>query len=243
MVVKGGTGYDVTTSLPVEVDQLQPDYSIYPDIDSKTAYGFTTRGCIRKCKWCVVPKKEGNIMPYMNVDDIAIEGRTNLILMDNNVLASDHGLEQIEVIIKRGYYVDYNQALDARLVTDEIAKMLAKVKWIKRIRFGCDTPQQISDCDNAVRLIRKYGYNGEFFMYCILTSDIKECFERINHWRVDRRVTPFAQPYRDPFGKDTPPQWQKDMARWVNEKACFKVCEFKDYEPRKGFKCKKYFET
>ena len=43
--------------------------------------------------------------------------------MDNNVLASDYGLEQIEKIVKLKLRVDFNQGLDARLVTDEIAQL------------------------------------------------------------------------------------------------------------------------
>lgn len=86
-VEKGGTGYDIRKVLPMEIDRMQPDYSIYPQIDSKTAYGFLTRGCPNRCKWCVVPKKEGKITPYMDIEEIAVNGRKNIILMDNNVLA------------------------------------------------------------------------------------------------------------------------------------------------------------
>ena len=81
-VDKGGTGYDIHKTLPDDIDRLQPDYSIYNNVDNKTAYGFLTRGCPNKCFWCVVPKKEGKQHPYMDVEEIAIEGRTNLILMD-----------------------------------------------------------------------------------------------------------------------------------------------------------------
>ena len=49
-VEKGGTGYDLHKTLPHEVDMLQPDYSLYPNIDGKTAYGFLTRGCPNHCK-------------------------------------------------------------------------------------------------------------------------------------------------------------------------------------------------
>lgn len=86
-VKKGGTGYDISKILSVEIDRLQPDYSLYPSVDSKTAYGFLTRGCPNKCKWCVVPTKEGKITPYMDIEEIAVNGRENIILMDNNVLA------------------------------------------------------------------------------------------------------------------------------------------------------------
>lgn len=229
-VVRGGTGYGIYDPLPEEIDRLQPDYSIYPDIDSKTAYGFLTRGCPNKCKWCIVPRKEGAIRPYMDVDDIAIDGRTNLILMDNNILASPYGIEQIRKIIERGYRVDFNQALDARLVTDEVAQLLAQVKWLRYIRFGCDTKAQIAQCDRAVELLNKYGYNGYYFFYCILMDDKKECLERINHWKhKGHRYMPYAQPYRDFTGKQRIPRWQNDMARWCNRKELLLSCEYEDY--------------
>lgn len=243
-VVKGGTGYDLHTNLPEEIDRLQPDYSIYPKIDAKTAYGFLTRGCPNKCSWCVVPVKEGSIRPYMDVDDIALGGaRTNLILMDNNILACDYGLQQIEKIIHRGYKVDFNQAMDARLVTSEIAELLAKVKWLKRIRFGCDTAGQIEHCEKAISLIDKAGYKGEYFFYCMLHGTFEECFNRVNHWH-DRggRYLPHCQPYLD-FTKRVQniPQWQKDLASWANKKWVFRACDFKDFHPRKGFRCFEYF--
>ncbi|MBO7266717.1 MAG: radical SAM protein, partial [Bacteroidaceae bacterium] len=180
-VIKGGTGYDLTTTLPDEIDRLQPDYSIYPSIDKKTAYGFLTRGCPNRCKWCVVPKKEGKVKPYMDVDDIAIDGRTNLILMDNNILASDYGLQQIQKIIDRRYRVDFNQALDARLVTPEIGKLLAQVRWLTFIRFGCDTPKQIKDCERAMALIDAHRkVPGSYLMYTMISDDMQEAYHRLS---------------------------------------------------------------
>ena len=239
----GGTGYDLEKKLPRDIDLIQPDYSIYPQIDSKTAYGFITRGCPNRCKWCVVPNKEGKISPYMDVEEIAIDGRNNLILMDNNVLASDYGITQIEKIVNRKYRVDFNQGLDARLVTPEIAHLLSKVKWIKRIRFGCDTTGQIDDCERAISLLEKNGFKGEFFFYCILLDDFEESFSRVNHWKKrGGRFYPHCQPYRDVNNHNQViPQWQKDLASWADKKRIFRTCEFKDFEPRKGFKCKEYF--
>lgn len=241
----GGTGYDLYTTLDEDVEYCQPDYSIYPSIDKKTAYGFLTRGCPNKCKWCVVPRKEGNIKPYMDVDDIAVDGRTNLILMDNNILACDYGLEQIRKIIDRGYLVDFNQALDARLITDDIAKLLSKVKWLNQIRFGCDTPKQIKECEEAMQMIDHYrGKPAFYLMYTMIGNDFNEAFSRLNHWRKYKRVRLVAQPFRDVDNpKQIIPQWQKDMARWAMRREIYATCEFKDYEPRKGFKCSKYFNS
>ena len=257
IIIKGGTGYDPLSQLPDEIDRLQPDYSIYPNIPKDTAYGFLTRGCPNKCRWCVVPKKEGAIRPYMDVDEIAIEGRRKLVLMDNNILAAgDYCIQQLQKIIERGYRVDFNQALDARLVTDEIAQLLAKVKWLdnNRIRFGCDTHGQIAECERAMNMINRYGFTGQYFLYTMLTSDFRECYERITYWwhrtqetrasHQGRYVYPHAQPYRDPNNPHhIIPQWQKDMAGWVNKKAHFVAHSFEDFEPRKGFRCREYLTT
>lgn len=246
-VVKGGTGYDIHKTLPEDVDRMQPDYTIYPWIDKRTAYGFLTRGCPNKCPWCVVPQKEGGIRPYMDVEEIAIDGRTNLILMDNNILACDYGITQMEKIARLRLRVDFNQAMDARKVTDDIASLIARMRWLKYIRFGCDTPGQISECERAIELIRKHGYNGYFFLYCILTDDFAESFDRVNHWRMkhDWKILPFAQPYRDPFAKASlpPPSWQRHLARWVGRQAHFKSCDFKDYWVNSKTCCGIYFDN
>lgn len=240
-VEKGGTGYDIAKNLPSEIDRTYPDYSIYGI--EKEAYGFLTRGCPNRCKWCIVPEKEGNIAPYMDIEEVA-GSRKHVILMDNNVLASDYGLQQIEKIVSMGLRVDFNQGLDARLVTDDIARLLARVKWIKCIRFGCDTPEQIAEVERAAKLIDKYGFKGEYFLYCIL-MDFKESYRRVNYWKgISRRFVPYCQPFRDlndPL--QVIPQWQKDMARWANRKELYMSCEFKDFIPRKGFRCNEYFKT
>lgn len=255
-VIRGGTGYDITSQLPDEIDRIQPDYSIYPNVPKDTAYGFLTRGCPNKCPWCVVPRKEGRIRPYMDVDEIAIEGRTKLVLMDNNILAAgNYAVEQLEKIIERGYRVDFNQALDARLVNDQYARLLARIKWIdRRIRFGCDTKGQIAECERAISMINGYGFKGEYFLYTMIggKSDLQESYERVNYWRTRSKecrkshmydVIPYAQPYRDPDNAHhIVPQWQKDLAGWTNKHQIFQITDFADFEPRKGFKCREYFK-
>lgn len=254
VVIKGGTGYDINSQLPYYIDSLQPDYTIFPYIPKNYAYGFLTRGCPNKCPWCVVPRKEGTIRPYMDCDEIAIEGRTNLVLMDNNIIAAgDYALEQLEKIIHHGYRIDFNQAVDARLMTNEFAKLFAKVKWIdRRIRFGCDTHAQIDHCERAIEMINSYGYRGEYFLYTMLNDNFNECFDRLNYWWKRNRycrekhlpnIYPYAQPYRD---LDNPkrkiPMWQHDMANWVNKHQIFQITDFSNFSPRKGFLCKTYLD-
>jgi hypothetical protein len=261
-VIKGGTGYDIHSQLPQEIDDMQPDFSIYSNLDKNTSYGFLTRGCPNKCAWCVVPHKEGAIKPYWDIDRIA-NGRKNIVLMDNNILAAgDYCIEQLNKIIKRGYRIDFNQALDARLVTEDKAKLLAKVKWIMRIRFGCDTIPQVRDCIRAIELINSYGYHGEYFLYTMVGGRrkdneteyewnkrlFKDALDRITIWADDLQnnkkynAYPHTQPYRDTERVNEIPQWQKDLARWCNRKELIKTTTFENYEPRKGFKCKEYIQ-
>ena len=66
-------------------------------------------------------------------------------------------------------------------------------------------------------------------------------------WRREKRGRPvyaYAQPYRDPHKKNQAiPMWQKDMAGWCNKRMCFVSCDFKDFQPRKGFRCDEYFKV
>lgn len=73
--------------------------------------------------------------------------------MDNNVLASDWGLSQIEKIVRLRIQIDFNQGLDARIIADnkDIAKLLAKVKWLKPIRMSCDAKAQMPAVERATR--------------------------------------------------------------------------------------------
>lgn len=238
-VEKGGTGYDIQKALPIEIDMIQPDYSLYNITD--TAYGFLTRGCPNKCKWCIVPKKEGLIRPYMDIEQISC-GMKNAILMDNNILSSEYGLEQLKKIGDMGIHIDFNQGLDARLINEDVARLLGRIKWMKYIRLACDQSSQIPAVENAYQLLHQNGYHGRVFIYCLI-NDFKESVGRVEYLRRYEWATPFCQPYRD-FNNphQVIPQWQKDMARWANMRACYKSIDLPDYQPRKGFQFKEYYK-
>jgi hypothetical protein len=162
--------------------------------------------------------------------------------MDNNILASDYGLQQLEKIAQRGYRVDFNQGLDARLITDDIAQVLANIKWLKYLRLACDKFGQVKSILKPHDLLEKHGYKKEIFCY-FLIDDWDDVWKRLDALREYKWFTPHGQPYRD-FNNPNQviPQWQKDLARWMDNKFLYKSCEFKDFEPRKGFKCSKYFK-
>ncbi|GHT19931.1 hypothetical protein AGMMS4957_05370 [Bacteroidia bacterium] len=223
-IIKGGTGYKLYHDL--FCDDTEPDYSLYPQYSA--AYGFLTRGCVRNCTWCIVPEKEGSIRAYRDIETV-LQGRKAAIVMDNNVLASAHGLQQLEKIADLKCKVDFNQGLDSRLVTDEIAKLLSRIKWIRFIRFACDTTSAVSPLLSALEKLNKYGVkNYRIFVY-LLVKDVTEANERCKILKK-LGVNPFAQTYRDYDNNILPTDEQKRFAWYVNQKMVFKATEWEEYK-------------
>ena len=183
--IMGGTGYGLFSDLPKEIDEMFPDYSLYPDCDY--AIGYITRGCPNNCRWCIVPHKEGAVRPYRTWEQLVRPDSNKLVLMDNNILSLDYGVEQLKSLIDSGYSIDLNQGLDARLVTDSIAAILANLKWIKFIRFSCDSIPQIEAVKNAAALLEKYGVKPyRLFVYLLVTSDLQNAEYRVEQLKTER---------------------------------------------------------
>ena len=234
--IKGGTGYGILDELPPEVDCMFPDYSLYPDCDH--AIGFLTRGCIRKCPWCIVPKKEGTIRPYRSWQQIKRQGRRDIVFMDNNVLACEHGLDQMVSMIDRGVRIDFNQGMDARLITPEVAEIMARLKWIRFIRMSCDTDAMLDTVLEKVDLLKQHGVKPYRVFVYLLVQDIKSAEHRATALR-NSGVDVFAQPYRDFENKIEPTKQMRDFAQWVNLKPIFNSTDsFAEYN-RKAYRGKK----
>lgn len=222
---RGGTGYGIYDALPDEIEHCFPDYSIYPY--ATAAYGFITRGCIRKCPWCVVPEKEGEIRPNERWQDIKRPDSRDMILMDNNVLALSYGIEQIEEMSHADVRIDFNQALDARLVTPEIAKMLARCKWITQIRFACDVPQMLPVVDNVVGMLTRLGMNSRRIMIYAMATEIEEAEKR--HIALQKMGVEIYMPPFRPFDGSEPSAEMKRFARWANRRAIWSKCSYEEY--------------
>lgn len=220
----GGSGFDIHSALPPEIEELEPYMLLYPNMTH--ALGFITRGCIRHCNGCIVPDKEGGVKPYRDIDTIA-QGRREIVLMDNNVLASEFGLQQIEKIIDRKYKVDFNQGLDARLITDEIAKLLSRVTWFQPLRMACDNDSMIDIVRTATERLRWHNCKPTAYSVYVMIKDIPSAIKRVKALK-GIGLDPFVQPYIDAKGTE-PAHELKDFARWVNHKATFKSCTWEDY--------------
>ena len=149
-VIKGGSGYAIRLAdgkevydksadvdLPNEIEHIYPDYSLYPEITKDTAYGFLTRGCPRGCDFCHVADKEGKCS--VKVADLSEfwRGQKNIVLCDPNLLACSDWKDLLQQLIDSNAYIDINQGLDIRLMTDEKAEMIRKLK-VKAVHFAWD---------------------------------------------------------------------------------------------------------
>lgn len=197
--IRGGTGYrdlPMGQELPEEIDGMFPDYSIYPECDY--AIGYLTRGCIRKCRWCIVPEKEGGIRPYRTWQQVVRPDTNKLVLMDNNILASDYGIRQLESLIGSGYRIDLNQGMDARLITNEVAEILSKVSWIRFIRFSCDQKSQIEPIRRTIELLGRHGVKPyRIFIYLLVTADLQDAAERVEALKGYKAINLYAQAERN----------------------------------------------
>jgi hypothetical protein len=220
--VRGGTGYGTNIKLPEAAEKMCPDYSLY---GCDRSYGFLTRGCPNKCEWCFVPEKEGDIRPAADIEEFLRHDKC--VLMDNNVLASDHGIRQIEKIARLGIKVDFNQGLDARLIDGPMARLLSKVKWLDPLRLACDRQSQMPAIQKAVQHLRYHNCTpGRYFVY-VLVRDIEDALERVKFLK-GLWLDPFAQAYRDKDG-NPPSKEQLDFERWVNMRAVNKTTTWEEY--------------
>jgi len=211
-VIKGGTGYGLFAELSPEIDNCFPDYSLYPDCDY--AVGYITRGCPNKCGWCVVPVKEGGIRPYADFRDIVRADTNKLVLMDNNILACEYGIEQLAELAGTDYRIDLNQGMDARLVNERTADIIARLKWLRYVRFSCDQTAQIEAIENAAALLADRGMKPHrLFVYLLVTADIDNAAYRVDRLKKLRGISIYAQSEQNPSLGVTPNRAQKEFSR------------------------------
>ncbi|PWC36762.1 radical SAM protein [Azospirillum sp. TSO22-1] len=191
------------------IEDLIPDYSIleqvpyrYPVRDAYFAY--TSRGCIRKCHFCGVPKLEGmqrdtdSLTGVVEAIDRLYGPKKDLILMDNNVVASPRFKEIMAEIRDLGFTpgaklirpearvpvqrrVDFNQGVDARILSKDpmYLRELATI-CLKPLRIAFDHLGVRKPYEQAVRYAHEFGL-AELSNYMLYNfhDGPKDLFERM----------------------------------------------------------------
>lgn len=227
-IFMGGSGYDIKQSLPSDIEAQVPDYEKF-NLDY--SLGFTSRGCIRDCGFCIVKEKEG-----MQHDvDMSWIKHQKVVMFDNNFLASSKWKEKLQYFIDNKIKVSFNQGLDIRLINEEKAEMLSRTLYFDRtfsrkvIYFAFDNLSMKEIFIEKMKIVTKFIKPYKVMVYFIVgyNSTFEEDMERFKIMR-EIGVDPFAMPFKD-CKKNIK---TLDFCRWVN-KRLYKICSFEEYKGRK----------
>ena len=170
-----------------EAETCIPAWDLVPEWDGSIM--FTSRGCIRNCPFCAVPKLEGKLRILIHsIKPYVYPSHSRIIIWDNNLLATNNWniFDELEELNK---WVDFNQGLDARLIDEKVAKRLAKLK-IKYIRLAYDDKKQSEKLENAIKSLVIAGIRRKSIVVYTLYNfeddpeDFKERVTQLLNWGV-----------------------------------------------------------
>lgn len=199
--IVGGSGIDLKAELPPEVEHMMPDYSLCPGVNY--SMGFTSRGCLRKCPWCIVPQKEGGIRPVARIYEFWDRRHRKIVLLDNNLLAASNWRLTMDDLIAEGVEVDFNQGLDIRLLNEENVGYLKRVKT-RELRFAFDHIGYERAVREGIELLLTNGLGSRklnfYFLYGFPIIE-QECVERVKIL-ASYNVEVYPMAYKGPDGKE-----------------------------------------
>lgn len=248
-VVYGGTGFfeDGGTSLPENIEHFMPYYDLYSEYiemnikrgKSLSKYsdylnysiGFTTRGCFRKCNFCV-NKKYNSVQIHSNVTEFVDKKRPMIYLWDDNILAYPYWEGIIDELDATGKPFQFRQGMDIRLLTDRKAYRLNQARYHGDFIFAFDYLSDKEKIVSKIQLWRKY--TNKFPKMYVLTaytsqdaSDIGDTFERIKIL-MQYGCLPFIMRY-EKYKESKYRTLYTQIARWCNQPQFFKKMSFREF--------------
>ena len=158
-----------------------------------------------------------------------------LVLMDNNILASEYGQKQLESMIGSGYALDLNQGMDARLVDGYIADILSRLTWIRFIRFSCDQKSQIEPILKTAKLLTDRGVPpSRIFVYLLVRKDIDDAAYRVDQIKEIGPITIYAQAEINPRLGIIPNATQREFAQRYIYGGAYRKAGWEDYCKKRG---------
>lgn len=221
----GGSGVSLTKEIPLEAQKLYPDYSLYPNWDY--SLGFTTRGCIRNCDFCIVHKKEGKLHRWQHVSEFYNPRFKKVMLLDNNMYADkDWFFENTNWIIDHKLRLKVTQGFDIRLLTEEIAEQLKRIRWDSTITFAFDNMKDEGAVLRGIDILKQAGIDVrqkvQFYVLVGYNTTYAEDLYRCNLLR-DKGTNCFVMKYKsDPF--------YNKLSRWANRRWIYWKVPYSEYK-------------
>lgn len=264
-----GFHFDQAPNLPDEIEHHMPDYHLYDEWIvnemekgklkaekegrefNQAQYrlqfreyldysiGFLTRGCFRKCGFCV-NKKYDHVFEHSPLEEFYDESRKNICLLDDNFLGCPHWKEKLEQLIATGRKFKFKQGLDERLLTDEKCELLFNSKYDGDYTFAFDNVQEYDLIQKKLKMIRssssKTKNTIKFYVLLGFEStdykDIENAFKRIE-LLFKYQCLPYVMRYQNK--NETP--WKDSkyrgmyitIARWANQPSIIKKMSFRQF--------------
>jgi hypothetical protein len=229
----GGSGYDLTKTLPEEIESMVPDYSLYPK--SKASIGFTTRGCIRNntsCPFCVVPVKEGKFRRVSHPDQWYDPKFENIVFLDNNILADKEWFMTVTSwCMEKKLNIWFTQGLDIRKMDLDIARRILEMRKYKGVFFAWDHIEDEGIIKEKIQLLKQAGFTDntlkQYVQFYVYVRDDSEYESGLYRARELKKQSCNAFIMFDIDNKRI--QRIIDLQRWSNRKQLFWLCDISDY--------------
>lgn len=265
-----GFYFDKAPNLPEEIEHHMPNYDLYNDFIEKdiararnekeadgkefkeknyraafreyTDYsiGFLTRGCFRKCGFCV-NKKYDHVFQHSPLKEFFDPTRKKICLLDDNFLGCAKWRDMIEELRDTGRQFKFKQGLDERLLTDEKCELLFSSNYDGDFIFAFDNVKEYDLIKSKLEMIRRHSDSNYIKFYVLVgfestdAEDIENAFKRIA-LLMDFGAIPYLMRYQS---KDDSP-WRHSeyadmyiqMARWCNQQAVYKQTSFREFAER-----------
>jgi len=201
-----------------------PDYSLIPDWNASIL--FSSRGCIRRCPFCVVWKIEPEYKATISIEHLVNPSHDKIIFWDNNFLASPYKFDILDYLITyrnekgKRCEVDFNQGLDARLITEPIAEKIKQLK-MPLIRLAYDKIQDRPYLMSAIGMLKAVGVSPKDILVYTLYNykDTPEDFLRRLNDIMSLGAVAYPMRYQpvDALEKDTyiAPNWSVELLEMV----------------------------
>ena len=282
----GGTGffYDKAPNLPDEIEHSFPDYNLYDSWikekirkGKKASYfkyytdysiGFTTRGCFRKCEFCV-NRNEKKVYPHSPLSEFLDKKRKKICLLDDNILGcGEHWERIIKELQATKKPFQYKQGMDIRILSDKKAELLSNCKYDERPYFAFDNIDEKQIIEKKLILLNKHfttrkhiailyvfcgfdrdnKYNNEFWV-----KDVIDIFERLKIL-MKYKCTPYVMRHEN-WVNSPYKYFLSTLIGWSNMPQAFTKNSLRDYtnkwlnkKPMQDFEkkhpeiAKKYFD-
>jgi len=267
----GGTGFffDKAEPLPDEIEHCFPDYNLYNSfIDDNMklgrkrnefeeyldySIGFTTRGCFRKCGFCV-NKKYDKVSLHSPINEFLDTSRKYICLLDDNILGYSGWKSILNDLKATNKYFKYKQGIDERLMTEEKAEILSNCKYKGDYTFAFDNIEDSDVIKNKLKIWKKYCKKTTK-LYVLCGFDRKEKYDE-EFWKQDiidtfERIKILMElkclPYIMRFNKYEESPYRGmyiNLARWCNQPNFLKKKSYREfcYANGENSACNKYLK-